>query len=198
MKKIFLLFGAMAVACTLHAKTVTLDVAHPLSPETITYDEKDVWTETYSEDEYTIDYPSMSFVHSAIEDWDFWYGFTIAKASDTTFTQTSDQFHCVAGGGLAGKGTPYILAYASDMMGPNSPCEVYFTDDHAWTPQEVYLCNGSWALDNIIKGGGAAGAEAAGIQPRCRRLHHLGPSADTGHRRLGDAAGQGVYQHRHE
>ena len=160
MKKIFLLFGAMALACTLHAKTVTLDPAHPLNPEVLEFDENGTWVGTYSEDYPTIDFNAMSFMHGAWEEYDFWYGFTIGSSADTTYEALKDQFRCVAGGGLAGKGTPFIQAYAMDGMGP--VCQVIFSDGYPWTAEEVYLCNGSWTLDNILKGGGAARPFAAG------------------------------------
>lgn len=151
MKKVFL-FTAMAFACMMQAKTITLDVAHPLNPETLEFDESGVWTETYNEDDYeTIDYQSMSFSHSAWADWNFWYGFTIAKCQDTTYAAMADQFHCVAGGGMAGKGTPYLLAYAAEGMSAEPPCEIFFDD--AYTAEEVYLCIGSWALHNVTVGG---------------------------------------------
>lgn len=153
MRKIFLFGAALALACTMHAKTVrTLDIANPLSPATVTYDASDVWTETYNEDDYeTIDYQSISFNHTAWAGYNFWYGFTIAKCQDTTFSTMSDQFHCVAGGGLAGKGTPYLLAYAAEGMSADAPCQTYF--DGAYVAKEVYLCTGSWAMHNMTVGG---------------------------------------------
>lgn len=151
MRKLFLL-TAVAFACMMHAETVTLNVAAPLNPEEITYDANDVWTETYNEDDYeTIDYEAMSFNHFAMADYNFWYGFTIAKCQDTTYAQMSDQFHCVAGGGLAGKGTPYLLAYAAEGMSADAPCQIYFDD--AATANEVYFCTGSWAQHNMLVGG---------------------------------------------
>ena len=151
MRKLFL-FGALALACAMQAKTVTLNVAQPLNPATIEYDSLDVWTETYNEEDYeTIDYQSMSFSHAAWTDYNFWYGFTIAKCQDTTYAQMADQFHCVAGGGLAGKGTPYLLAYAAEGMSAEPPCQVFF--DAAYTPKEVSFCIGSWALHNVTIGG---------------------------------------------
>ena len=164
MKKIFFILSAMVITCSMQAKSLTLDWANPLNPESFVYDDASVWTGTYNEDDYeTIDFNGISFAHQAIADWDFWYGFTVAKSADTTFSATADQFHCVAGGGLAGKGTPYILAYPAEGMGPSSPCEVYFTaDSDPWIAQEVYLCIGSWALDNVLKGGAPARAFDAG------------------------------------
>ena len=166
MKKIFLFLGAVAFACTLHAKTVTLDVANPTHPATISYDAAGVWTETYNDEDYlTIDFPSMSFSHLPSGDsWEgyFWDGFTFSKSTKTTYETMSDQFNCVAGGGLAGEGTPFLLGYAPEGWGPVSDCQAYFTDGNAWTAQEVYLCIGSWALENVLHGGGAARAFAAG------------------------------------
>lgn len=151
MRKLFL-FGALALACAVQAKTVTLNVAQPLNPAAVNYDSLDVWAETYNEDDYeTIDYQSMSFSHAAMTDWNFWYGFTIAKCQDTTYAQMTDQFRCVAGGGMAGKGTPYLLAYAAEGMSAEPPCQVFF--DAAYTPKEVSLCIGSWALHNVTVGG---------------------------------------------
>lgn len=152
MRKFFLLV-AVAVAGMMQAQTVTLDPAHPTNPETLEFDANGVWTETYNEEDYfTIDYPSMSFLHGAWTDYNFWYGFTVAQCEDTTYATMTDQFHCVAGGGLAGKGTPYILAYAMEGMGPTSPCEVHF--DAEYLPKEVYLCTGSWAQHNVLVDGG--------------------------------------------
>lgn len=155
MKKFFLLFGAVALACTLQAKTLTLDVAHPLNPATPAYDANGVWDGVYNEDDYaTIDFQGMSFFHEAWADYNFWYGFALASCADTTYEIMADQFRCVAGGGLAGKGTPYIIAYAMEGMGPTSPCEVYFTQDNdPWLAKEVYFCNESWALHNVTVGG---------------------------------------------
>lgn len=151
MRKLFLL-TAVSFACMMHAETVTLNVATPLNPEEITYDANDVWAETYNEEDFeTIDYDAMSFNHFAMTNWNFWYGFTIAKSQDTTYSVLTDQFHCVAGGGLAGKGTPYLLAYAAEGMSADAPCQVYFDD--AATANEVYLCIGSWALHNVVVGG---------------------------------------------
>jgi hypothetical protein len=155
MKKLFLLFGAVALACTMQAKTLTLDVAHPLNPATPVYDANGVWDGVYNEDDYaTIDFQGMSFFHEAMADWDFWYGFSLASCTDTAYTGMTDQFRCVAGGGLAGKGTPYIIAYAMEGMGPVSPCDVYFTTDNdPWQAEEIYFCNEAWALHNVTVGG---------------------------------------------
>lgn len=164
MRKVFFLLSAMVITCSMQAKSLTLDVAHPLNPETPVYDAKGIWNGVYNEDDYaTIDFQGMSFFHNAWESYNFWYGFCLASASDTTFSVTEDQFRCVAGGGLAGKGTPYVLAYAAEGMGPTSPCTMYFTTDaEPWLAKEVYLCIGSWALHNVLKGGAPARAFAAG------------------------------------
>ncbi|MBQ7530394.1 MAG: DUF4465 domain-containing protein [Paludibacteraceae bacterium] len=166
MKKIFLFLGVVAFACMAQAKTATLDVSAPLNPSTVTYDEAGVWTETYNEEDYmTIDFPSMSFSHlPSGESWDgyFWDGFTFSKSSKTTYAAMSDQFNCVAGGGLAGVGTPFLLGYAPEGWGPVSDCQVYFNDGKAWTAEEVYLCIGSWALENVLNGGAPARKFAQG------------------------------------
>lgn len=155
MRKIFLLFGAVVLACTMQAKSLTLDVAHPLNPATPVYDASGVWDGVYNEDDYaTIDFQGFSFFHNAWADYNFWYGFALASCTDTAYTGMADQFRCVAGGGLAGKGTPYIIAYAMEGMSAYSPCEVYFTQDNeAWQAEEIYLCIGSWALHNVTVGG---------------------------------------------
>lgn len=155
MKKVFLLLGAVALACTMQAKSLTLDVAHPLNPATPVYDANGVWDGVYNEDDYaTIDFQGMSFFHNAWADYNFWYGFALASCADTAYETIADQFRCVAGGGLAGKGTPYVIAYAAEGMSAYSPCEVYFTaDNEAWQAEEVYLCIGSWALHNVTVGG---------------------------------------------
>lgn len=154
MKKLFLI-GAVALACMAQAKTITLDVANPLNPDPVEYDAEGVWTETFNEDDYyTIDYDGMYFNHFAMTDYDFWCGFTITKSAEKTGASVEEQFRCVAGGGLAGEGTPFLLAFAMEGMGPLSPAQVYFDD--AAVPQEVYVCQATWTMDNILNGGGAA------------------------------------------
>lgn len=159
MRKLFLL-GAVALACAMQAKTVTLDVANPLSPATVEYDANGVWTETYNEEDYvTIDYQSMSFTHLyGEESWSgaYWDGFTISKSTGKTYAAMEDQFNCVAGGGLAGEGTPFLVGYFSMMGGLYNPCQVFFDD--AYTPQEVYICQSAWAYENILNGGSPARA----------------------------------------
>lgn len=164
MKKGLLVLAAMVASLTMSAKTITLDLSQPTNPASFTYNADGMWTETWNDSDYMFfDVQKYSFSHILSGNsygGTSWEGFTVSKAT------TGDYYSNLAKGGLAGVGTPYILAYYSewwlmnedneDMMSSN---QIIFNDGNAYYPQYVYL-NNALVTYNDIMNGNAFGARA--------------------------------------
>lgn len=164
MKKGLLVLAAMIASLTMSAKTITLDLSQPTNPASFTYNADGMWTETWNDSDYMFfDVQKYSFSHILSGNsygGTSWEGFTVSKAT------TGDYYSNLAKGGLAGVGTPYILAYYSewwlmnedneDMMSSN---QIIFNDGNAYYPQYVYL-NNALVTYNDIMNGNAFGARA--------------------------------------
>lgn len=138
MKRTLLLFFCV---CTLglRAEIVTLDLTQPTNPSVIGFTDEDIWTETYNDaaDYNALEFQVFSFFHlTSGNSWGgtYWEGFSVSKVSADTLNYNS----CMAKGGLAGEGTPYIIAYYADFMeGLNA---VVFNDGKPYYPQRVAVC----------------------------------------------------------
>jgi hypothetical protein len=79
-----------------------------------------------------------------------WEGFTISKVSQ----DTANVFGCVANGGLAGVGTPYVIGYYSSWitvsLGYSSNIILF---DQEYYPEYVYICQNSNTMEAITNGG---------------------------------------------
>ena len=120
------------------------------------YDVTDVWDSTYNDSGicqfiYTNE---ARFMLSHIPSQNSygglsWEGFTLSKVSQ----DTANVFGCVANGGLAGVGTPYVIGYYSDWIletkGFSSNIILF---DQAYYPEYVYICQNSNTMEAITKG----------------------------------------------
>jgi hypothetical protein len=120
------------------------------------YDVTDVWDSTYNDSGicqfiYT---KEARFMLSHIPSQNSygglsWEGFTLSKVSQ----DTANVFGCVANGGLAGVGTPYVIGYYSDWIletkGFSSNIILF---DQAYYPEYVYICQNSNTMEAITKG----------------------------------------------
>ena len=121
------------------------------------YDGTDVWDSTYNDSGvcqfiYTNDARFMlshlpsQFSYGAQS----WEGFTLSKVSQ----DTANVFGCVANGGLAGVGTPYVIGYFSDWVtasqGYSSNIILF---DQEYYPDYVYICQNSNTMKAISEGG---------------------------------------------
>ena len=123
-----LLLTCVALAASAEQITMDLATATDMVPNPITfsqtpgtgyYDATDVWDSTYNDSGicqfiYTND---ARFMLSHLPSQDSyggmsWEGFTISKVSQ----DTANVFGCVANGGLAGVGTPYVIGYYSSWI----------------------------------------------------------------------------------
>lgn len=158
MKKLFLL-SVVALATVANAAIVTLDLstATDFNSTPIQYQTEsipvymgnlqNVWDSTYAEGWESsfvmANEATFMFVHNANALWSSWSGFTISKVA----VDTLNQFACAAKGGVAGEGTPFMVAYGEDT-------KMYFSGDYY--PTEVQICQSAYTLNSLRFGDGYA------------------------------------------
>ena len=157
----FIAVAASAEVITMNLTTATDMVSNPITfsqtPGTGYYDGTDVWDSTYNDSGicqliYTND---ARFMLSHLPSQDSyggmsWEGFTISKVSQ----DTANVFGCVANGGLAGVGTPYVIGYYSSWITESleySSNTIFF--DQEYYPEYVYICQNSNTMEAITNGG---------------------------------------------
>ena len=151
---------ATAEVITMDLTTATDMVSNPITfsqtPGTGYYDGTDVWDSTYNDSGicqfiYT---NGARFMLSHLPSQDSyggmsWEGFTISKVSQ----DTANVFGCVANGGLAGVGTPYVIGYYSswitESLGYSSNIILF---DQEYYPEYVYICQNSNTMEGITNG----------------------------------------------
>lgn len=120
------------------------------------YDVTDVWDSTYNDSGicqfiYTNE---ARFMLSHIPSQNSygglsWEGFTLSKVSQ----DTANVFGCVANGGLAGVGTPYVIGYYSDwILETKRFSSNIILFDQAYYPEYVYICQNSNTMEAVTKG----------------------------------------------
>ena len=157
----FIAVAASAEVITMDLTTATDMVSNPITfsqtPGTGYYDGTDVWDSTYNDSGicqliYT---NGARFMLSHLPSLDSyggmsWEGFTISKVSQ----DTANVFGCVANGGLAGVGTPYVIGYYSswitESLGYSSNIILF---DQEYYPEYVYICQNSNTMEAITNGG---------------------------------------------
>ena len=160
-----LLLTCVALAASAEQITMDLATATDMVPNPITfsqtpgtgyYDATDVWDSTYNDSGicqfiYT---NGARFMLSHLPSQDSyggmsWEGFTISKVSQ----DTANVFGCVANGGLAGVGTPYVIGYYSswitESLGYSSNTILF---DQDYYPEYVYICQNSNTMEAITNG----------------------------------------------
>ena len=148
MKK-FLLALAVCFCGAVSAENIVLDLSNPGAP--IEYDENDVWTDVYNNDEIIY---SQEFMFTHTSSFAGYYnGFVASKSTVINASAgLDDQFGCMAKGGYAGEGTPYLVAYwAAYSETPESKtCEVYISAPYYAVG--CYVCNSPYAYYAIKEG----------------------------------------------
>ncbi len=131
------------------AETFTLDLT--ALPETFTFDANGAWEQTYVGETSPFTIGEFTFAHFGTPDYfgyPSWEGWTVCNSQNTTYNNdfNKEQWNILAGGGKAGLGAPYILAYCSNYNVQN---DILFTAQRL--PKEVYFCQSAWTA-NCIEG----------------------------------------------
>lgn len=163
---VFLLI--ICISLTISAEVITMDLttATDMAGNPIAYsadygmgyyDGTDVWDSTYNDSGvcqfiYTNE---ARFMLSHLPSQNSyggqsWEGFTLSRVSQ----DTANVFGCVANGGIAGEGTPYVIGYFSDWVtmtqGYSSNIILF---DQEYYPDYVYICQNSNTMKAITEGG---------------------------------------------
>ena len=139
-----------------------------IEEQNITFNQQEVWDKTFNDSaEYqSFGNGTFSFAHlRSGNSWGgtSWEGFTISRSTDTLLSHISfypdHQWGIMAGGGMAGIGTPFILGYFSEYTENSLDrhiCEIEF--NHANDIQAVgcYVCNSPYTTRCITQGFGYA------------------------------------------
>lgn len=158
----------ICISLTVSAEVITMDLAtatdmagNPIAYSadygTGYYDGTDVWDSTYNDSGvcqfiYTNE---ARFMLSHLPSQNSyggqsWEGFTLSRVSQ----DTANVFGCVANGGVAGEGTPYVIGYFSDWVtmtqGYSSNIILF---DQEYYPDHVYICQNSNTMKAIAEGG---------------------------------------------
>ena len=151
---------ASAEVITMDLSTATDTASNPITYSSSYgggyYDGTDVWDSTYNDSGicqfiYTNE---ARFMLSHIPSQNSygglsWEGFTMSKVSQ----DTANVFGCVANGGLAGVGTPYVIGYYSDwILATKGFSSNIILFDQAYYPEYVYICQNSNTMEAITKG----------------------------------------------
>lgn len=152
MKKLLLAL-AVCLCGAVSAENVVLDLSNPGEP--IEYDENDVWTRAYDNDA-TVYAQEFLFTHTANVEYHSYNGFVASKT--TLITESAgmdDQFGCMAKGGVAGEGTPYLVAYWDSYADSNldeKSCKVYTSSPYYYYAVGCYVCSSPYVYYTIQKG----------------------------------------------
>lgn len=153
MRKV-LLACAICFCGVVSAEMVVLDLSNP--KETIEYNEKGVWNDVYKDGSFI---SSQEFMFSHVSSSPAYYNGFIASISATILESANfdDQFGCMARGGVAGEGTPYLVAYwdtYAESVSIEKSCEVSISSPYHAVG--FYVCNNPYVYYTIQKGNGFA------------------------------------------
>ena len=147
---------------------IVFDLNSMINEQNITFNEQDVWNKTFNDSaEYqSFGNGTFSFAHlRSGNSWDgtSWEGFTISRSTDTLLSHESfypdHQWGIMAGGGIAGQGTPFILGYFSEYTENSLDshiCEIEFTHIDDVEAIGCYVCNSPYTTRCITQGFGYA------------------------------------------
>ena len=164
---LFLAYSLSPIVNHLFAEQITMDLttATDLNGNPITYSQSygagyydltHVWTETYNDADscrqiltndgiFRLSHLPSGMSYGGMS----WEGFTLS----TVAQDTANVLGCVANGGLAGVGTPYIIGYYSEWVSASqgySSNIVQFNEEYY--PEHVYICQNSNTYKAITQG----------------------------------------------
>lgn len=150
MRKILLAL-AVCFCGAVSAENIVLDLSNP-GDFPIEYDDNNVWTGVYDN---TANIFSQEFMFTHTSPFGGSYNGFVASKSTTILESAGmdDQFGCMAKGGVAGEGTPYLIAYwdsYTESMSEDKSCEVFTSSPYYAVG--CYVCNNPYAYYVIQKG----------------------------------------------
>lgn len=150
MRKIFLALVVCLLCSAVSADVIVLDLSKPA--EAIEYNEQGVWRDVYKDEAFV---QSQGFRFSHVSSSPHYYNGFVASRSTTVLESANfdDQFGCMARGGVAGEGSPYLVAYwdaYAESLSIERSCEVTFPAPYYTAG--FYVCNNPYTYYAIQKG----------------------------------------------
>ena len=120
------------------------------------YDLTDVWDQTYNDADscrhilvnegvFRLSHLPSGMSYNGMS----WEGFTLSTVSQ----DTACVFGCVANGGLAGVGTPYVIGYYSEWVSASQGYSSNIIDFNGeYYPEYVHICQNSNTMEGITNG----------------------------------------------
>jgi hypothetical protein len=162
-----LAYSLSPIANNLFAEQITMDLstATDLNGNPITYsksygegyyDLTDVWEQTYNDVDscrqilvndgvFRLSHLPSEMSYGGLS----WEGFTLSTVSQ----DTANVLGCVAKGGLAGIGTPYVIGYYSEWVSQSQGYSSNIIDFNGeYYPEYVYICQNSNTMEGITNG----------------------------------------------
>lgn len=138
------------------------EVVLTLNATEIHYDETGVWADAMNPDAKVVS-QGFTFSHTADAQYHYWTGMVASRCTDnadynSTNEWLSHQCSAMTAGGMAGKGTPYIIGYWNSMETLETPfadrsCAITFNNDATFTPISMYVTNNSYCYYSVVDGG---------------------------------------------
>lgn len=166
MNRIFLLAGVFAaaplfVACDEPDNFITAD----LSAAQLEYNDDGVWSDYLNPDKGVVVCSNVSFSHTVTDygEWGiYWNGFCPSRSNDITDYSDGNwlehQWDVMSGGGTAGLGTPFFIAYwnsAENLEGGDVPSlQIQMADGAPFFVKSACVNNTTYAY-YTMKGGNA-------------------------------------------
>lgn len=148
MRKVLLAL-AVCLCGAASAEIVVLDLSKPAAA--IEYNEQGVWNQVY-QDETQIHSQEFTFSHASSSP-SYYNGFIASRSTAILESANfNDQWGCMAKGGYAGEGTPYLVAYwdaYADSASEEKSCEVTFSSPYY--AAGFYVCNSPYTYYTIQK-----------------------------------------------
>lgn len=141
-----------------------LEITLNLAQTQLGYDSDGVWDQLATNSTFASQ--NLQFSHQGeMGAWGLvWSGFTPARISATEEQDNwfDHQFQIMPGGGMAGQGTPYIVAYWNTQETASTPleersCRIYYSDSlggvhYKFQPRHVYVSNTAYAYYTMRDG----------------------------------------------
>lgn len=122
----------------------------------VTFNSDDIWEGWNKPGNLTIG--AYAFAHQWTE-WGTSQGFVAAKITDTGYYEPmyDHQFEVITGGGVAGEGTPYMVANwnsseTSETLFAERSCSIAKQDGSSFAPEYVYVTNAAYAYHSMTRG----------------------------------------------
>ncbi|MBR5898643.1 MAG: DUF4465 domain-containing protein [Muribaculaceae bacterium] len=155
--------AASMVACDDNGEP-TDDIVFNLSKYSVDYDADGAWVDAYNVDVTQVELGGFEFSHTGIAtEWDgmvysSYYGFVPSRSSDNADHSGDDwvqyQWGSITGGGVSGKGSPFMLGSWNVMEDLSMVAAPYLSITYGgqmFDPEEVYVTNsayGYYAMKN--------------------------------------------------